>query len=293
MRRNSLIIILIVLVAIGIGVWYVEQPDRVVAQATKNLSEAKTGNYTATFTLENVADTQAALGEAGSVVVGLDGVYSRPNKGPLNLDGKINVTAKTNSVSVQGDGQLKMINDKIYLLLNNIPPTLAPFAPLKGQWLSFDRGTVAEAPQTTPLSLPFQSVKRISTERIDGVTAVKYRATLSTDGVIALADGLNYQLRGNHLTPDQVNSLKTNLASQSATPIDIWVQQWTHRLKQIGLTTDAPNGSKVKVVIKIRSLNQPVTITKPEGARSLQDVLQSSQPEPSTSPTPSATPEPK
>lgn len=279
MPRHFLIVVLISLVvlATGGGLAWANRPEAVVARALGHVRAATTADFVANIGLENNPSTQALLGESGSVGIDVAGSWERQD-GPDSLATHVTLTTQTSSVQVKIQGELRLISDKLYLLITTTPQAFPALVQLKDQWIVMDRGASEEnTPAAAPDSSLFASVDRDGVEKIGDVSTVKYVAAANNEAVVSFMDSLAGIL-GTSLSEAQVSQIRGSVAEVKSLPIDIWVARGTSDLQQLKTALTVPGGNAVNFTLQFNSLNQPAEIKVPDGARSIEEILKDAAP---------------
>jgi hypothetical protein len=281
MTRSRLLSIVAVVVGVAfiIGVWYgLFRPTRVAEKAVENLAATNTAAFKAILELSNNESTEALLGEAGTIELTANGHFDRAVTPRSALAANVNVAIKTDSVTVQSDGEARFIGDKVYVQITKAPAVFPVLAQLKNAWIYFERGGQDNPAAATPQAPLFTSVKRESVETIDGVSTVKYSAKAADTAVIRMMDGLA-DMFGTSLTADQIANIKKSVAEVEEVPVELWVKRWSSDLRQFRTVLVVPGGNTVNFTVTLTDKNQPVDITVPEGAVTANEALQATAPQ--------------
>lgn len=263
--------LVIVFLIVGIVLW--QRPTRVVTRAVENLGKAQTQRFHTTIALTNPQATEQFLGSQGTVEIKLNGAFARETEGRPALVSDVIVSAKTESITVQLEGELRFIEDQAYVFVKTAPPTIPVLAQLKGKWLTFPRGGAVAGETTAPEGPLFVEVKRAGRETIEGVSTTKYSAQATTAAVIEMMDGIA-QLLGTQLTNDQIANLRNNLTQAENVPVELWATPWKNELKQLRVALDTPGGNAIQYTITFLDPNKQLEIAAPEGAVSIEQALQ-------------------
>lgn len=282
-RKLLLVLVVLVVVVVGGGVVYLQRPSLVVAQAVSKFGDADSAAFAATLQLENAQATQQQLGEQGTIELQLDGVFARQEAEQDTLQADVVFATKTESVSVNIEGEVRFISDKAYLYVEKAPQMLAPLAQLKGMWLELERGpAVAEETRTAPEQL-FVNIERTGTAELNGETVTVYKAVADDQAVIVMMDSMA-ELLGTRLTQEQITNLRSSVGRVQQVPVELKVKRWSRQLRQLRAVLDVPGGNKVNFTLTITDTNQPVKVTVPEGAVSLTEAAQALQQQPPVQP---------
>lgn len=267
----GLVLALVVILAL------VFRPAAVVERALVRLGEAETAAFRARLLLENNTATQEILGEEGHVEFALDGVWRRDGRGGRHaLVSDVDVTTKTDSVSVAISGEARFIDDQVYFFVERSPRIFPALVALKDQWLSVPRGgspagEVAGTRSDMPAEF-FVSVDRVGTEEIDGVITVKYQTVVGDEAVVRMMDSMA-DLFGTQLTATQIADIRASVAMVGALPVEVWVDRWSQNVRQLSSVLAVPGGNTVRFTLILDDLNKQVAILVPEGATSLAEVV--------------------
>ncbi len=279
MTRRLLLGLLILLVGgAGALLFWAYRPAAAVERAFTKLQAATTADFVTHLQLENNASTQQLLGEEGSVDIDLAGQWERQD-GPDALATHITLTTQTKSLQITIAGELRLIEDKLYLLITTTPQAFPALVQLKDQWIVMDRGATAEtAPVIADTSTLFTSVDRRGVEKIGDTSTVHYVAPASNEAVVSFMDSLAGIL-GTSLSEEQINQIRTSVTDIETIPLDLWIARWGSDLKQLKTALTVPGGNAVQFTLQFNALNQPVQIAAPTDARSLEEILQATTPQ--------------
>ncbi len=267
-----LLIGLLVIILVGIFV-YVNRPSAVADRALGKLAAAQTANFSARINLANSSSTEQLLGEAGTVDIGLKGQWKR-EQGPDALATHIALTTQTDSLSVKIEGEIRLLADKIYWQITTTPQAFPALVRLKDQWVVI--GREQDTAEEKPVQIKghvFTTVKRAGSEAINGVPTVHYTAIASEGTMIRLMDGLADVL-GTSLSAAQIEQVKASVARVPNVPVELWVKRFSSELKQLRISLAVPDGNTVQFTLTFDSLNEPVTVEAPAGAKTLQEIAQ-------------------
>ncbi|MDP3997850.1 MAG: hypothetical protein Q8P73_05120 [bacterium] len=293
MRKTRFMLLLVVIAAAFAATYYFYfRPDVVARRAVSKLSDVKTAAFTSQLTLNNDTATQNLIGEPGTVEINLDGVFDR-GQNPSSVNTNFDVNIKSESVSVQIAGQLELIGDQLYFIINKTPSIFPSLVAIKGQWLSIPRGNATTPPANSATGDLFTQVKPDGSEKISGTSTARYQTIATTDAVIQMMDGIANTL-GTQLTDAQINSIRDSVTSAGNIPVELWITPWSNDLKQISATLNVPGGNTTQFTLTFKNTNQLVSINPPESATPLNQLASPSpapdQPTPEPSPSPSPTP---
>ena len=259
--------LLLILVAI---IGYTLRSSAVVDRALRRLSLLGSAHVVATVELTNADATQALIGEQGVVTLTFDGDMRRSATGPDEAAGDVLMSIATDSVRLEAEGQLRLIEDTLYLLVEQAPPVFPALVQLKGQWIALPRGGTGAAMTTRATAEPFSGYRRIG--RDGEIGATHYRAEATGDAVVGLMDELADFL-GTELSTEQVDSLKTSLDRSQAVPVDVWIKLFTQKIVRLEATIEAVSGNVVRFALDVSDHNKPVTLAKPAGAKTIEQIL--------------------
>lgn len=259
---------LVILALIGVYV-YTQRPSRVVSNAVSKLAQTETSRFRAEIALDQAQAAQALLKEATGLMITLNGSFDRKGAQRDSLASDITINAKSDSVSLDLNGELRLHGDQAYLLVKTAPSAIPVLAALKDKWVELPRGGQVAAAATSPEGPLFQEVKRAGREAINGQAVVKYETIATEQGVLALMNNIAGML-GTALTDDQIGQLRTNLSGIQNLPVTLWITPLSHELVQ--LQAELPNGA-VHYTLTFFDRNQPVDHTVPAGAKPANDIL--------------------
>lgn len=246
---------------------YIQRPDRVISDAITKLSQAQTEHFHAAIVLGQTPAGSALLKEATDLTLTLDGSFDRhalpvgrQGDGRDSLASDITINAKSDSVSVELNGELRLIGDKAYLLVKKAPAAIPLLAKLKDTWAELPRGEASNQTNTGETGPLFQDVKRISRG--------KYTTLATQAGVVHFMDNVASVL-GTHLTDQQISGLEANLSQAKTLPVILWISPWSHELQQIELQP----GNSARYTISFSERNQGVNHEVPGDAQPIRDIL--------------------
>lgn len=255
----------------GVSVYvYTQRPSRVVSNAIGKLAQAETSRFTAEIALAQTPAAQALLSEATALNITLNGSFDRRGAERDSVASHIAVSAKSESVSLDLNGELRLVGDQAYLLVQTAPNAIPLLAALKDTWVELPRGGQVAAATTAPSGPLFQSIRKQGREEIHDRSTIKYEAVATEQGVLALMNNIAGML-GTALTDDQLGQLRSNLAGLQNLPVTLWVTPFSHELVQ--LQAQLPDGA-VRYTLSFSDRNQPVDHAIPEGAKPINEVLQ-------------------
>ncbi len=253
---------------------FVFRPQAVIERALRDLKTTEEASFKATLALENSDTTKQFLGEEGIVEVTLDGAFDREPDKRDAVSADVNITAKTDSVSVQIGGEMRFIGDTAYIFIEKSPAIFPALVQLKGQWFTLERGGIVEpaAADLSDLSL-FQTVRRIGREKIEGVSVVKYEAVASGEAVVRMLDSIASVL-GTQLTEDQINNIRTSASEAGRVPVEFWITPWQGQLQRLSTVLVIPGGNTVRFTLTLHDQGKKTVINIPDDAISLQAAIQ-------------------
>lgn len=264
-RRIQISLAVALLVAGGLATtFYIYQRPMAVAEsAVHNLATSSNQRFKANLRLENSPAMQATLKEKGTIEVYLDGSFNRANTRP-GVASAVEITIKTESVSLQLSGEARLIQDNLYLLINKTPPIWPAIQALKGQWVKMPRGGHKDTGSITPAGQIFRSVTRSGNNQ--------YRAQATQAGVVRFMNALA-EILGTELSDPQLNDLRRGIGQLEQLPVTLTITPFTHRLERLEATIAPPNGNLVHFVLEFESVTTPSVITEPEEATTLESAL--------------------
>lgn len=271
MPKKVFYVVLAALVIFALlGVYaYTQRPARAVSNAVSKLGQAETSHFRAEIALDQAPAAQALLKEATGLVITLNGSFDRKGAERDSLASDITINAKSDSVSLDLTGEMRLIGDKAYLLVKTAPSAIPVLAALKDKWVELPRGGQVAAAATSPEGPLFQEVKRAGREAINGQAVVKYETLATEQGVLALMNNIAGML-GTALTDDQIGQLRNNLSGVQSLPITLWITPLSHELLQ--LQAQLPNGS-VRYTLTFSDRNTSVDHAVPDSAKPVNDIL--------------------
>lgn len=271
-RRLLLLLVVIVgVAALVVGGYFLLTPARVVEKAADQLGRAETADFTLQLELENDAATERVLSEQGRIEVVVDGDFKRRATAPDDVQAKISFSTITDTVSVRVDGEVRLVDKSIYAYVENAPAIFPTLQQLRGKWLENPRGATADrVAHAVPENL-FTNVERTGTEVVNGETVVVYKAIATDEAVISMMDGIS-EIVSTRLTEKDIEGLRASVQKSGEVPVEIKVRRFSKSLKQIVAPITMPGGNTLRFTLTINDTNQPVNITKPDGAVSFQDA---------------------
>ena len=274
MKKRYLFLTLIVLLIIGaIAIQF--RPRAVVSRSLQNISNLKTAHVVINIGIANSAATQQLLGEEGAVNLIIDGQYDKQTSGSDNMAANINLSISTESVSVTINGDVRLIDDKIYLLVKKAPAALPILEQFKGRWISFDR-TVQniKQPNPTPFTDLFTTVDQQGIAKINKQTTIHYSLQATNQAVIQFMNSIA-NILGSSLSHDQLQALQSDIATNTSLPVDIYVGLWRNNIRQITSQLQVSGGNDIKLTMLIDEPNQPVEMVAPQ-AITIEDLVNQS-----------------
>lgn len=262
-RQIGLAIALLVAGGLATALYIYQRPRAVAESAVHNLATRSNQKFKANLQLENSPATQAALKEKGAIEVHLAGSFNRTDTRP-SVASTVEITVKTESVSLQLSGEARLIQDNVYLLINKTPPIWPAIQALKGQWVKMPRGGHADTGSTTPSGPIFHNVKRSGNNQ--------YQAEVTQAGVVRFMNALA-EILGTELSDQQLNELRRGIGQLEQLPVTLTITPFTHRLERLETTIAPPNGNNVHLVLEFEPVTTVAAITEPEGATTLESAL--------------------
>lgn len=264
MNRGIVLGIVITTALVAVGTYAaIQRPHRVVESAVEKLATAQTQRFNAQISLGKTpaADALLLLKEATDVTVTLDGSFDRRGDARDSLVSDITMSAQSDSVTLEIAGELRFIDDQVYLFVKKAPAAIPLLAKLKDQWAQLPRGEVSQAAAASEDKPLFAEVKRVE--------AGKYQAVATEAEIVSFMNHLA-QILGTQLTDQQVEQLRQNIASVASLPVQLQVTPWSHELERLEVPLP---GSGVKYTISFSDRNKPVNHEIPEGARPIREIL--------------------
>lgn len=269
-KKVSYVVLAALIILALLGVYaYTQRPARAVSNAVQKLGQTETARFRAEIALDQAPAAQALLKEATGLIITLNGSFDRKGAERDSLASDITINAKSDSVSLDLNGELRLLGDKAYLLVKTAPSAIPVLAALKDKWVELPRGGQVAGATTASEGPLFQEVNRVGREEVDGRSAVKYEAIATEQGVVALMNNIANML-GTALTDDQIGQLRSNLSGIQNLPITLWITPFSHEL--VRLQAELPNGS-VRYTLTFFDRNQPVDHTIPDSAKPVNEVL--------------------
>lgn len=263
-RRQGILAATLIVAGLLLAFFYIYQHPRAVAErAVRHLAATPKQQFTADLQLQNSPATQAALKEKGTVEVHLQGTYDRSVARPA-LASAVDVTIKTESVSLQVSGEARLREDKFYLLISKIPPLWPVLQNLKGQWVELPRGGHQESDANVNSGQLFLSVKRLGNNQ--------YQALATQAAVVRFMNTLA-EIMGTELSNQQLTELQRGIGQFEQLPVTLTITPFSHRLKRLETTITPPNGNNVHFVLQLKPETKAATITVPDGAVTLESAL--------------------
>lgn len=268
--RSTPAIVIIGVLVLGAAalLFYFQRPAAVVNRSLRNVGTLASADFTTTLELANNQVTEQTLGERGTLEVMIDGVYQRHTDTPDTLSADVTLTTKTESVSVQIEGEVRLIEDQAYLHITRAPAALPIVPQLKGKWFSLPRRS--EATTVTDQDEPpvlVENVARVGREKVGDTSTVKYTAAATPEAVINFMDVIA-DILGTSLTDQQITEIRQGVTAGSSVPLEVWVEAGS-RLKQLSATLDLANGNVTRLTVRINERNNDVDVPKPSDVQSL------------------------
>lgn len=327
-KKNMRLLIGLILTALailGLGLtyayWY-QNPNKVVSDALINAINAKSLTYTGTATNAGATKTDITFDGGGSSEGGTLNAklvfdtqakkYSLAGEAVVNKSGDLYFKVKDidelvnnyrSAIPVNSqklfDQVIAKVNDKWIKIssddLKNYNADIAKVQKCTTEAMKKiqDDKTVKSELTTIYKKHPFITIDK-SLGSKDG--SLGYTLSASSDTSKAFAK--EYKNTSLYKTLVECDSsftikdddlFKDTKTSDNTTKVDVWVDQWTHRISKVALNDNTKSGAS-DIVIEPK-FNQPVTITTPKDTTTLeqlqkdvQQLLQSSQTAPVTQP---------
>lgn len=273
MKKGLIIIILLVLVVLGTGIFYY-RPSAVAARAVQKLADAKTAAFKSEISIKSVT----AQGRQNDTVITLDGVYDKSNvQGKLPfMQSKFGGEIKTQGLTLNISGEARLL-DQMYVHIDQAPPVLPALVQLENKWIAIPRSEALQTADTSKAS-PFTEVKWSGFGSPTGQMSLHYTAKATSTAVTGLLNNVA-SIIGTTLTPDQLKGIADNVTQAGNIPVDLWVSPVGNQINQISGTIPLPNQSSFSLKLSFSDENKLVNIAKPEGAQTLQQLSQPSAPQ--------------
>lgn len=265
-KRLGYIVLAIALLVIIGSLSYWMWPSRVVNVATTKLAQARSHRFSTVIELENSETTSQVLGEQGTVEIKLDGAFERKENQPDSLASDIVLAIKTESVSLQLEGEMRFIEDKAYLLVEKAPAALPGLAQLKGQWIELPRGGNESASEDARGSSQlFTDIQTSGRGKVAGVRTTQYEMTATDTAIVNMMDNVA-GLLGTTLTADQITNIQQNATQIEHVPVTMEISFFSQEIRQLSTVLDMPTGNKIQISLTLTDRNQPVDIEVPSDA---------------------------
>lgn len=282
MPKKRVLIVAVITTVIAIVLsgawWYWQRPEKVVSDALEKLAQAQTQQFSVNMLLENATATTRLLGEQGQVEVYINGSFARQQDKRDSVAMEITLTSKTESVSVQIEGEMRFIEEQAYILIKKAPQAVPVVAQLKGAWIKLPRGGQQTTNQEVSDEQLFSAVTRQGNEKIGGIPAKKYQATATASAVLRLLDSVA-DILGTKLTEEQIQGIRQSLTEVQEVPAEFWITPWTHELQQLRTILTVPRGNTIRFTLTLNNRNKPVEIAAPEGAMTIEEALRAATPQ--------------
>jgi hypothetical protein len=266
--------LLLVLLLVAGGWWYVRRPERVVNLALSRADAATSHAFTSTLALANNEQTKNLLGEEGKLELNLDGVYQQGPANATELESKVFASIVTESVTVQLTGEVRLIGGQAYFLINKAPAALPFLQPFKGRWIQLPPRTTDTQPLLSSGSGDpiLSEINFLGKEEVADQPTNHYQAQASRTAVIHFLNKLA-SLLGSSLSSEQLAELNTTTQDISDLPLDLWITPYSLELRRLATALSAPSGNIIDLTLTLTKPNQPVSVTTPEGAVPIEEVL--------------------
>lgn len=255
-----------------VGWQYFKSPSRVVERAINELAASDSKLFEANVRLENTQATQAVLGERGQLELTTQGSFKRTAEAAPSVESQFTLTARSESVSVQLAGQVRLIEDQVFLMLEKVPAAFPLLNTLKGRWLELPRGAHSTEPTLEPPKPLLHQVTYQGSETINDKKTYQYTAQAPQDTAVYFVNGL-VRMLGSRLTEEHINQLKAGAAQQGAVPIEIWVAPLSHKLRQLHLQLGGASQNNIDITIRFNEVTKEPQIEKPGGSRTFEEIL--------------------
>lgn len=266
MPRTKAYAAVAVVIALIAGVIWLRRPVRVINHAIAELAAAPTATFQAELAVENEQLTKQLLKEPGVIIVKLDGAYDRAAHPRDNLVAAWLFTIKTESVTVEAEGEARFVGDAAYLHIEKAAPVFTGLNQLKGQWFTLPRGAMSPPAADHDTGEPlFTSVRRAGRAEVDGRATVRYRAEATGAAVVRLMDTVA-SLLGTTLSEVQIENIRANAQASASIPVELWISPWTGRLVRWQATISPPKGNRVTFTLRVKDLSISTDITAPPHA---------------------------
>lgn len=242
---------------------FAQRPQRVVDSAVEKLAAAQTQHFNAEISLGKTPTADALLKEATDLTLTLDGSFDRRGQDRDSLVSDITINAKSDSVTLEIAGELRLIDDKAYLFVKKAPAAIPLLAKLKDQWAELPRGEAS-----SPAAAPAEGTLVTNVKRVD---RGKYEAVATEAGIVSFMNHVA-QILGTQLTDQQVGQLRGNIASAESLPVALHISPVGHELEKIEV--QLPNGG-VHYTISFSERNSPVNHEFPKDIKPIRDILDS------------------
>lgn len=253
-------------------VFYWTRPSRVVDAAVTKLANSDSQHFIANISVTNPAASMDILGEKASIDLLINGQFKREADTRDSLDATVQLTTKTETVTMLVEANTRFIGDQAYFQITKAPPSLPVLAKLKNIWIELPRGAQQES-ATLPDNEPvFVEVNGGSRQDLDGTTVKIYQATATSAAVIRMMDAIA-QVLGTHLTASQIENIQQGIANAATVPVELAITPWSNEVRRISLDTTVPgSNNNMSIELKLTGRNQPGEIAIPPDAKKLSDI---------------------
>jgi hypothetical protein len=277
------------------GYYLPNQPDNILKKALVNSFSsnlAKSGYTDGEFSIKDAAgDTFSGAFNGGASVDGPIQLQAEFDAGVTKLKAELrSVDGKTMYIKVGG------LEGLPELLAATGDETVQAFAPLIGtlnnQWFELNESFLKEmgsASFSTKLSEAdrqklgsayqnhqFLNVKeKLADETIKGSSSHHFKVVVDKTALKAfLSDIKNAKLDSMPLTQDDIDAFSKTVSTVDFTkyPVDVWVSKDTKQLSQVAFSLTAED-TTLAVRMTFFDYGKPVQVTKPEGAKSLLELM--------------------
>jgi len=292
-------IVLAVLAIVGIssaayfGLIISKQPKYVLARAIGNtISSEKmsSSQYDGELTVTNQKDKKTY---AGTFTGGADS-KNLTLSASIGIEGttlKLDVRTIDNSAAYLKVDGLKGLSD---VLTASDDKTLAQSAPfiesLNGQWVAFDQNALKSLGAGTPtdtFSLSEKDAKKVEQmykkhfffevtktypdQKVHGAESHHYRVKVNQDELQAFVTELKAADVPNVTIPEEaITQLKKSQVGKY--PFELWIDRDKQIINQVSATF-VDDSAKVSIRMALHDINKPIEVTKPQGAKTLLEVL--------------------
>jgi len=238
---------------------------------TQGTYQGEVNNQTGAFSLSGSMDL--LLAKLGIDVRSVDGktVYVKVD-GLSELGGLLGATG-TQSVASLYTQLIASVNNQWLEINPSITEQLGVASPLKDDTFSdADKSKLMDVYQQNAFLIVKQ---KMPDEAIKGAKSYHFKLGLDKAKLKSFVLALkNAKLKSLEITEAQLKSFNSSVdgADLSKLPVEVWIAKSTKMISQVSVNV-SESGTSVNFRFTVDSYNKPVNVEKPEGAKSLMEVI--------------------